>query len=163
MKKLFIVFLVCWLSACGYHLRGAGQTTVKFKKVYLVGASGSLRDGFDEVLKMSSARLAKNAKEADLQVVVSNEKFNIRSVSLNFSGRSNESELNYRLEFQLAGSGKAELSAGDPLQIIREYFSDQQDILAKSNEQNVIRREIYRQAARTILERAQARIQASSK
>jgi len=62
MKKLFIIFLACWLSACGYHLRGAGHTTAKFKKIYLEGASGPLRDGFDEVLKLSSARLVKKSE-----------------------------------------------------------------------------------------------------
>ncbi|WP_374089503.1 LPS assembly lipoprotein LptE [Methylomicrobium lacus] len=163
MKKLFIIFLACWLSACGYHLRGAGQTTVKFKKVYLEGASGALRDGFDEVLRLSSARVVKKAKEADLQVKVVEEKLKRRSVSLNFSGRSNEFELGYRLEVQLVGAGNAPLPAGKPIQIIREYFNDQQDILAKSNEEKVILRELYQQAVRTILERAQAQVQASAK
>jgi len=163
MKKLFIIFLACWLSACGYHLRGAGQSTVKFKKVYLAGATGALRDGFDEVLKLSSARLAQSPKGADLQVRVLKENLRRRSVSLNFSGRSNEFELNYRVEFQLVGAGKVPLAAGKPVQIIREYFNDQQEILAKNNEEAVIRREIYQQAVRTILERAQTQMQASAK
>jgi len=163
MKKLFIIFLACWLSACGYHLRGAGHTTAKFKKIYLEGASGPLRDGFDEVLKLSSARLVKKAKEADLQVKVVEEKFKRRTVSLNFSGRSNEFELGYHLDFQLVGAGNAQLSAGKPIQIIREYFNDQQDILAKNNEERVITQEIYRQAVRTILERAKTQVQASAK
>lgn len=163
MKKLFIVFLACWLSACGYHLRGAGERVVKFKKVYLAGASGPLRDQFDEVLKLSSGRLAKNAKEADLRVNIVEEKLNRRSVSLNFSGRSNEVELNYRLDYQLVGAGNAPLWAGKPLQIIREYFNDQQDILAKNNEEVLIRSEIYRQAVRTILDQAEMQIRASAK
>ncbi len=163
MKKLLIVFLACWLSACGYHLRGAGQTVVKFKKIYLVGASGLLRDQFDDVLKLSSARLVNSPKEADLQIKVVTEKFKSRSVSLNFSGRTNERELNYLLEFTLLGAGNAELSAGKPIQIIREYFSEQQDILAKNNEESVIRQEIYQQAVRTLLERAKAQMQASAK
>ncbi|WP_236994341.1 LPS assembly lipoprotein LptE [Methylomicrobium sp. RS1] len=163
MKKLFIVLLACWLSACGYHLRGTEQAAVKFKKVYLEGATEALREQFDEVLKLSSARLAKSAKEADLHIKVDDEKYNRRVVSLNFSGRSNQLELSYRLKFQLTGADNAPLPSNEPLLITREFFNDQQDILAKNNEEGVIRREMYRQAVRSILDRAKAQIQAKAK
>lgn len=163
MKKLFIIILACWLSACGFHLRGTTQPTVKFKKVYLEGASGDFLDQFKEVLNMSSARIAKNAKESDLHVKVLRETFRSRAVSLNFSGRGNEFEFNYLLEYQLFGANNAGLPSSKPIQIIREYFNDQQDILAKNNEANVIRKEMYQQAVLTLLERAKAQVQASAK
>ncbi|MDD1611904.1 MAG: LPS assembly lipoprotein LptE [Methylococcaceae bacterium] len=140
-----------------------GQSTIKFKNVYVEGASGSLRDQFDEQLKISSAKLINDPKGADLHVKVTNEQFQSRTVSLGFSGRSNEFELNYRLEFQLAGSNNAFLPADKPLEITRAYFNDQQDILAKNNEEQVIRREMYQQAVRSILDRASAQIHASAK
>jgi len=163
MKRLLVLLLAGWLSACGYHLRGAGQPAVKMKKVYLEDASGMLVDQFREVLNLSSARIVKNSKEADLHVKVLHEKISRRSVSLNFSGRSNETELSYRLEFQLHDSGNKALPAGEPILLIREYFSDPQDILAKNNEERVIRNEMYQQAVRIILERASAQIRASAK
>lgn len=163
MNKLIVILLACGLSACGYHLRGSGRTAVNFKQVYLEGGSSALRDQFDAVLKMSSGRLAETAKDADLRVKVVEEKFNRRSVSLNFSGRSNETELNYLLKTELIGAGNTALPAGEPIQVIREYFSDQQAILARNNEEAVIRREIYQHAVRTLLERAQTQIQARAK
>ncbi|MGJ0486052.1 MAG: LPS assembly lipoprotein LptE [Methylomicrobium sp.] len=163
MKKLFIIFLTCWLSGCGYHLRGTEQTTVKFKKVYLEGASDALRDNFNEVLKLSSARLANNPKEADLHVKVDEEKYNRRVVSLGLSGRSNQLELSYRLKFQLIKADNTPLPSSEPIQITRELFNDQQDILAKNNEEGVIRREMYRQAVRSVLDRARAQMQAKAK
>jgi LPS-assembly lipoprotein len=166
MKKInaaIIFFLAFLLTACGYHLRGMGETTVKFKNVYLEGASGPLRDQFYDQLRVSSAKLVDNPKGADLHVKVFNENFRSRSVSLNASGRSNEFELNYRLEFQLAGANQAFLPADRPLAITRAYFNDQQEILAKNNEEHVIRVEMYRQAVRTILDRAKAKIQAKAK
>jgi LPS-assembly lipoprotein len=163
MKKLFIVLLAGWLSACGYHLRGTEQAAVKFKKVYLEGATEILREQFDEVLKLSSSHLTQDAKEADLHVKVENEDYRRRDVSLNFSGRSNQVELSYRLKFQLAGPDHALLPSSQPILITREFFNDQQDILAKNNEEGVIRQEIYRQAVRSILDRAKAQIQAKAK
>lgn len=163
MKKLIVILLALGLGACGYHLRGVGRPAVDFKKVYLEGASGPLRAQFKSVLELSSGRLTEDPKEADLRVIVVGEDLKHRSVSLNFSGRSNETELIYELETELAGAGNTPLPANKPIQIIREYFSDQQAILARSNEESVIRREIYQQAARTLLERAQTQIQAQAK
>ncbi|MGR8940109.1 MAG: LPS-assembly lipoprotein LptE [Gammaproteobacteria bacterium] len=163
-SKVIIVFLFALgLNACGFHLRGMGESMVKFKKVYLEGASGHLQEQFNEVLKMSSAKLASNPKEADLLVKVVEEKFNRRGVSLNFSGRSNEFELYYRLEYRLAGADNAYLAADKPLEINRSYYNDQQDILAKNNEESVIRGEMYRQAVVAILDRAKSQIKTRAK
>jgi LPS-assembly lipoprotein len=163
IKAAFVIFLAYWLGSCGYHLRGMGQAAVKFKNVYLEGASLPLRDQFSEQLKASSAKLTDNPKAADLHVKVANENFQRRTVSLDSSGRSNEFELNYRLEFQLAGSDSVFLPADKPMEITRSYFNDQQEILAKNNEEQVIRGEMYRQAVRTILDRARTKIRAKTK
>ena len=159
--KFFIVlFFAIGLNACGYHLRGmgGGTQTAKFKNVFLEGASGSLREQFGEVLRMSSGKLAASPEGADLLIKVLNEKFNRRAVSLNFSGRSNEFELSYRLEFQLAGADTVFLASDKPLEINRSYFNDQQYMLAKNEEENVIRGEIYREAVMSILNRANSQI-----
>jgi LPS-assembly lipoprotein len=163
-KAAFIFFAALLLTACGYHLRGMGDgTTVNFKNVYLEGASGPLRDYFYEQLRISSGKLVDNPTGADLHVKVLNENFHNREVSLNASGYSNEIELNYRLEFQLAGANNTYLPADRPLTITRAYFNDQQEILAKNNEEQVIRVEMYRQAVRTILDRARTKIQTKAK
>lgn len=163
IKAAFIFVLALMLTACGYHLRGMGETTVKFKNVYLEGASGPLREHFSEQLRISSGKLTDNLAGADLHVKVVNENFHNRSVSLDAGGRTNEFELNYRLEFELAGANHAFLPADRPLTITRAYFNDQQEILAKNNEEQVIRDEMYRQAVRTILDRAKVKIQAKAK
>jgi LPS-assembly lipoprotein len=162
-KTAFIFFLAYLLTACGYHLRGMGEITAKFKNVYLEGASGPLREYFLEQLRTSSGKLTDNPAGADLHVKVVNENFHSREISLNASGYSNEIELNYRLEFQLAGANHTFLPADRPLTITRAYFNDQQEILAKNNEEGVIRGEMYRQAVRTILDRAKAKIQVKAK
>ena len=159
LSKFFFVFFIAFgLNACGYHLRGMGDTTVKFKRVYLEGASEALMSQFDKVLKMSSAKLTKNSQEADLHVKVVNETFNRRTASLNFSGRSNQYDLNYRLEFEIAGADNVFLGANNPLEINRSYFNDQGYVIAKDQEENVIRGEMYKQAVISIFDRAQSQI-----
>jgi len=50
-----------------------------------------------------------------------------------------------------------------PISIKREYYNNQQAILAKDNEELIIRHEMYQQAIRSIVGGAKTALDASSK
>jgi LPS-assembly lipoprotein len=162
-KKAVIVVVALLLSACGYHLRGAFALPAAMKSIYLEGGSGQLRDQFKQVMASSSGQLASSRQGAGMVVRVLNEETNRRTVSLSSRGKSNEFELYYRLEYELANAGNALLMERQPIEIRREYYNDQQDVMAKENEEKVIRDEMYQQVVRTIVNRARAVLEASAK
>lgn len=156
MKKWPVLMMVLLLTACGYHLRGAFDLPKGIKKIYLRGASTLLREQFSKTLQGSSGQLVNSPTTAEVIVGIFDSDIKQRSVSLSAGGRSNEFELTYRLEYELRDATNKVLLAREPMEIRREYFNDQQDIIAKDNEESVIRTEMYQQAVRGIFNRLRA-------
>jgi LPS-assembly lipoprotein len=163
IKKAVILSLALLLSACGYHLRGAFQLPENMKNVYVEGGSGPLLDQFKQVLKTSSANLSSSRTGAGIVIKVANEEFNRRVVSLSSRGKSNEFELEYRMDYEFANAKDALLMERQTVDIRREYYNDQQFVIAKENEENVIRNEMYQQAVQTILNRARVVLEAGTR
>lgn len=161
-QKLAVIILALLVNACGYHLRGSGSggLSKELKLVYLDGGSSQFREQFRHVLSSSKGKLSLSAQEAGIIVKIIDENLNRRILSLSSRGRSNEVELDYHVTYDLNKSNKVLLS-GQPIQIRRQYFNDQDDIMAKDNEEKVIRNEIYQQAIQNILNRAQSTLTAS--
>ncbi|MEN8259108.1 MAG: LPS assembly lipoprotein LptE [Pseudomonadota bacterium] len=151
-RRVFLgVFAGVLVSGCGYHLRGAADLPLEVDKVYVNNASKHLVKGFKDALKASGGRLASKPQEADLVLNIMDEELERRYISLSATGKANEFEYNYEIYYEWnTPKGEAVL----PQQfyaISRDYFNDQLDIIGKTNEEAVLRKEIYRQAAQGIL------------
>ncbi|MDP1774887.1 MAG: LPS assembly lipoprotein LptE [Methylobacter sp.] len=153
-KKAAVLVMALLLSACGYHLRGYFQFPENMKNVYVEGGSVPLLDQFRQVVKSSTAKLADSRKGAGIVIKIFNEDFNRRVLSLSSQGKSNEFELTYRLDYEFANANDVLLMEQQTVEIRREYYNDQQFVIAKENEESVIRNEMYLQAVQTILNRA---------
>lgn len=162
-KKAVIFVLALLLSACGYHLRGALELPANMKNVYVEGGSASLHEQFGRIMKASSVQLAKSRKGAGIVIKIFNEDFNRRVLSLSTRGKTNEFELTYRLDYEFANAADTPLMERQTVEIRREYYNDQQYIIAKDNEEAVIRNEMYQQAVNTIVNRARVVLEADAK
>lgn len=151
------------LSACGYHLRGGLELPANMKNVYVEGGSPTLLEHFKQVLRASSVQLAESRKGAGFVIKIANENLHRRVLSLSARGKSNEFALEYRLDYEFANAGDAQLMDWQNLEIKREYYNDQQFVIAKDNEESVIRNEMYQQAVQTIVNRARVVLQTSAK
>lgn len=154
--KTFLVTLILLLSACGYHLRGAVVLPDNLKQVYLDGASMQLREQFRKVLRSASGELVQTPETAKVIIKIFNESNDQRVLSLSARGRSNELELYYRLQYALVKADNTVVLENQPIEIKRQYFNDQQDMVAKDNEQQVIRNEMLQQAVRMMVDRVSA-------
>jgi len=161
--RVALLFAALLLSSCGYHLRGAYALPSDLKKVYVTGGTPQLHEQFKQIMKASSGQLLTSPEGASIVVKITNEDFRRRALSLSSRGKSNEFELLYHLEYELTNSKNTALTELLPLEIKREYFNDQQDIMAKDNEEAVIRKEMYEQAVRSIVNRARVVLEAKAK
>ncbi|NOT11248.1 MAG: hypothetical protein HOP23_05360 [Methylococcaceae bacterium] len=162
MHKWLIVWLIFLLPGCGFHLRGDYQIPQSLKNVYLQGESAELHEVFSKTVQASSGQLLKSQEKAGTTIKFFNESMNRRVLSLSARGRANDFELVYRLEYELA-AGNAVVLPRQSIEVRREYYNDQQDIIAKDNEEVVIRNEMYQQAVRAIINRARMALETNAK
>jgi LPS-assembly lipoprotein len=159
LKKIFCLhnalLITLILTACNYHLRGQIDIPSDMRSVYLQGASVALHDQFVTSFNQSGIKLTQSPDEASFIISISDENLQRRALSLNAGGRANEFGLIYSLKYQISDAKNKPLVNTQALEIKREYYNDQQAILAKDNEEMVIRGEIYQSAVRSIINRAQ--------
>ncbi len=163
IKKSVILGMAFLLSACGYHLRGALELPAGLKNVYLEGGSGQLQEQFNSAMKTSSVGIASSPETAGMIVRIFNEDNQRRVLSLSSTGTANDFELEYRFDYELVDSKNKVLMPRQSVEIKREYYNDQVAVIAKGNEEIVIRNEMYQQAVRSIVNRARVALAASPK
>jgi LPS-assembly lipoprotein len=163
INKSVILIAALLTSACGYHLRGAYDLPKGMKTIFLQGGSTTLREQLKTVLSSSSGQLVTSPDKADIVLRVSKDEIERRVLSLSERGRSNDIELAGHLEFEVIDPKNGVLVEREPIDFRREYFNDQQDVIAKDNEETVIRKEMYQQVVRTMINRSRAALEAKGK
>ena len=154
IKKIFILMTMVYTTACGFHLRGALDMPSGFKNVYLEGGSEKFRDQFKRVMETSSVQVTNSPANAGLIVHIFNEENKRQILSLSSGGAANEFELDYSVEYEILDANNKVLLARESFDTKREYFNNQQAVIAKDNEEMTIRDEMYQQAVRGIVNRA---------
>lgn len=158
VSRLFWILLVVQLlSACGFHLRGSVNLPSEMQAVLVegVGENDQFSLDFTEATRLSGGRVVSNKKEASSILRIISQRFERRPISLSESGLINEYELVYLLDFELASPDGKNLLPPQSIEIVRDYFDDQQRVLGTSQQQSVIREEISKEAARTVLRRVE--------
>ncbi|MCK5190464.1 MAG: hypothetical protein KAI44_06215 [Methylococcales bacterium] len=159
IKKNLILITLLFISACGYHLRGSIDLPESLKNVYLQGASGQLGKEFKKTLRSSDGKLVDKVDEAGIVVKVTKETMRRRVLSISSTGRANEYELYYLLNFILLDAKGNELSKTQVIEIHKDYFDNQEQVLGKNIEEQVIRTEMYRQAVNAIFNRSRVALE----
>lgn len=141
------------ISACGFHLRGATKLPEGMRKIYAEGflPGSSFLPSLAQDLKHSGGRLTYKREEAELVIRALNEEYIRREVSLSDSGKANMYELTYRLDFDLEEPAGESILEPKNITIVREYYNPQVNVIGKSEEESVIRKEMYREAVRSLL------------
>jgi len=161
MTKNSVVFMLMFLlTACGYHLRGAIQLPEALQKIYVRGASAELTNAIATTFRSASGELVATAAEAGMILNVINEDYQRRTISIDSSGYSNEYDLVYRLTFDLLDNQGAVLISAQTIEVSKSYFNEQNSntVLSKGNEEDVLRKELYSQVVRSVIDRARAEL-----
>ncbi len=163
-KNSVILMLIFLLTACGYHLRGAIQLPEGLKQIYVRGASAELANAIATTFRSASGELVATAAEAGMVLNVINEDYQRHTLSIDSSGYSNEYDLVYRLTFDLLDKQGVALISAQTIEVSKSYFNTQSSntVLSKGNEEAVLRKELYTQAVRSVIDRARAELKRSS-
>lgn len=156
IKNIILLTLLLFISACGYQLRGSIELPEGLKNIHLQGASSQLRKSIQKTLRSSGGELVDEMGQAGLVVQVVKEEMDRRVLSLSSTGRASEYEVIYSLEYNLLDGEGNTLSETQKVEMSKDYFNNQEELLGKDNEEQVIREELYRKSVQAVVNRARA-------
>jgi LPS-assembly lipoprotein len=144
------------LTACGFHLRGVGGTTVpdEWKSMHLVTSNPN-----SEFTRAVIAQFAANgvqwtdAKSANFSLVLSPERFEQRNLSLNSEARVSELELTMSSQFRILNTVKEEVMAPTTVSIAKQMENDPNNAVGKEGEVRLIQSEMRSELADQIMRR----------
>lgn len=162
-KKFLIVFfglIVLTQVACGFKLRGTSELPPEMKQVFVYGIapSSEFSRTLNDTLLTSGGRISEDRLGAGVVLHVIDERHNKREISLSNRGKANEYELYYELVFELHDSTGEVILPRQTVNVVRDYFNPQIAVIAKSEEEAVIWREMHQSAVRTLLQRARGKL-----
>lgn len=154
VRNLVLLAMTFIVASCGYHLRGAIDLPEEMKNIYIQNASPELLAGFKDTLQYSTGNLVASPEEAGIIVRVINEDMDRRVLSLTATGKANEYRLDYLLNFDLLDAEGGILMPKQTIELNRNYFTQQINVIGKAYEEEVIRKEMYTQAVNAVVSRA---------
>lgn len=146
------------LTACGFHLRGDVKLAAALNKVYIEGA-----DPYDPLVReltrsltTTGAAVVEDSKEATAVLHILKNSGSRRVLSVSSAGKVREYELYQTLEFKVRDAAGRELLAPQRLELTRDYLFDKEDVLGKSSEEEMLRRDMRRDLVRLVMLRLEA-------
>jgi len=153
---VLVCVLAVLVSACGFHLRGGRVVPQDLSKVY-VSASAIVSDELRIFLEEGGAEVVSRRADAEVILDVKQESFDSRVLTVDpDTGKSREFELSYLLRFDLRRADGSVLMKSQSINLVRDHVFDEDEVIGKSREQDVLRDEMRRDAAQQVLRRMQA-------
>jgi LPS-assembly lipoprotein len=141
------------LASCGFHLRGA--QALPYESVYVnVPSSSELRLFLVRAIELQAgSRVVENAGLAQARLTVTREEREKSILSLDSSGQVREFQLRYRIAY-LVDDGKGTVLVPErQLALARDVTFDASLLLAKQFEDELLYRDMLRDAAQQIVRR----------
>lgn len=146
------------LTACGFRLRGAEQTRLPFKTIYLAFPDNSpLGVELRRYIRASGGtEIITDRKAAEAVLEPLDEKREESVLSLNSQGRIRELSLFYRFSFRVLDASGKQLVEPTNILIKRDMSFNEAAVLAKEGEKAMLYRDMQSDLVQQILRRLAA-------
>ena len=157
--QTLLIFLLFSLAACGFHLRGSQQTTaVEVAKVY-VSSLGANKVAREVKLQLQGAGASAVASVGEAEYTLRLERENFDQTVLSVSattGKVEEYQITLTVTMSVVDASGKELLVGEGIRLARDFTFDEDVVLGKAAEEDVLRGDLIRQIAAQILRRLNA-------
>jgi len=143
--------LVSVVSACGWRLRGSGESIDIQQMIYLESASGQIHDALKKNLTQKQ-RLGDIAS-ADIQLILGKEFYERRSASVDNNLQTIQYQLTFSVDYEILNNLGQPLTEKSRAELSRYYTYNQNAINSSEKEEQALRREMVRQLTQSILRR----------
>jgi LPS-assembly lipoprotein len=152
-RNLLVIGLAALLSACGFQLRGTGDSHFALTELNL-----SARNAYGETVKQVRSALQSNnikvSSNAPFQLVLSNETSTQRTASFTGNARSAEVELTNTLSYEIRGANNL-LLLQNQLEVQSVLSQDQNNIAGSGQEAVQLAQEMRRNLVRKLMQNLQ--------
>ena len=158
---LILAFLLMGMSACGFQLRGTNLQALQNSAIYIQSSGAKiLAAEVKQQLLNADVKTVSSATDADYIVTLSNESFRHKVLSVSpTTGKVEEYEITYNAMLKIANKDNSTTASAEPISASRDIIFDQGAVLATIEESAVLKRDIAKQAAATVLRRLRAAVQ----
>lgn len=154
LSRFAVVCCAVILTACGWHLRGSDTTTqLASNSVYLSGQPGETYALIEQRLRTKNALTSLNS--AQYHLVIDKENWKRRKTSSSNSGATREYQLRLSINYKILNNNQEVLRPSKEARLSRAYTFDENDAAGKDKEEQLVRQDIRRAAARQILQQLQ--------
>lgn len=155
---LGMALLAGTLSACGFQLRGTANLPPEMATTHVQVADDTtafIRE-LTLLLRANQVRLVDAPRPDAATLLVSRQRLNRRPLTVSGDARVREFELVFELEFSLLDGAGEEIIGREALRLIRDFRFDEQEILAATREEELLREELRRNMAAQLIRRLEA-------
>jgi LPS-assembly lipoprotein len=153
LQLLALLFIAVLLAGCSFHLRG--QEGMPFEKLYLSAANPN--SPFIKELRRNlvanKLKLVNSAEQADVVLNIVSEIPSQQILSLSASGLVNEFQLFYRVSVRAYDLKQQEWIPAEEFVMHRDYYYDNNNILAMEAESNLLYQSMRSDMAQQIVRR----------
>ncbi len=153
-RRALLPLLVLLASGCGFHLEGRSPLPPALK-VPFVEARERQTDfvqALRQALIISGARITDESNEASAVVHVLDDALEERVLAVSATNLPREYELTYRVRVSVSANG-SELLQAQELTATRDFSFDEHFLLAKDNEEAILRQALARDLANVLMRR----------
>lgn len=153
-RYLFLILAAVLLSGCGFRLRGI-ETADGVGQQLFIEKPGATRVGaqIPEVVRLTGAEISRNMAEAKGVIRILREIDERRIMSLNLGGRGNLFDLYTRVRYEVTTPQGEIIIPPEELVVKREYFNNQLSPIGQGEEEALLRTEMEREVAETLVRR----------
>ena len=158
INSAFMILVVSMsIVSCGYTMRGSINLppTVKEVSVFSENYSTLVNAINESLLNLGINTTASNNKKL-YRIIITEENFNRRQLTMSITGRVNEYELIYNTVYQINLPNDEVLY--DSITLYRDYSFDENNVMGNSDRENQIKDEMISTAATLIFNKLAATV-----
>lgn len=154
--RLTLILSLCAVSACGFSLRGSESAALPISALILSHPAGPypLRAPLIEAFRASNVDIVDN-NSTDVQLVLSAEEQDRRTISINTRAGAGQYELTVSIVADLYRAGQ-HLAGPETLTASGTFYEDTANISGSSSGQELLLADIRRELASQVIRRLQA-------
>ncbi len=156
---LSLTILLMGLSACGFQLRGTNLQGLEDTKIYVQSSGANiLAKEVKKQLVDASINPVSSLSDADYVVNLSKETFNTKVLAVSpETGKAEEYQVSYSAMLKISSTNGE--TRTETVSATRDLTFDKGSVLGKVQEESILKKDIARQVASSVIRRLRAAIQ----